>query len=65
MATNDSFKVRRAEYFDTQVNSSIQESGELKGKLQDNNNEIDRLTMLAKRRSKDEAILSQRNKLKL
>jgi hypothetical protein len=65
MATNDSFKVRRAEYFDTQVNSSIQESGELKGKLQDNNNEIDRLTMLAKRRSKDEAILSQRNKFKL
>jgi hypothetical protein len=65
MAMNDSFKVRRTEYFDTQVNSSIQESGELKGRLQDNNNEIDRLTMLAKRRSKDEAILSKRNKLKL
>jgi hypothetical protein len=65
MATNDSFKVRRAEYFDTQMNSSIQENGELKGRLQDNNNEIDRLTMLAKRRRKDEAILIKRNKLKL
>jgi hypothetical protein len=65
MATDDSFRIRRAEYFDTQVNPPMQESGELEGKLQDNFNEIDRLTMLAKRRSMDAAKLSRRNKLKL
>ncbi|MEQ1602649.1 MAG: hypothetical protein ABL885_12895 [Methylophilaceae bacterium] len=56
MAT-DSFNARRAEYLDAKVKALVQENGELKGRLQDSNHEIDRLCMVVRRQIHDESLV--------